>query len=206
MSGGAKNDEYTKFVILCAPRSGSTLLHTYLNSHHQILSHGEIIRRKVKRGEELHSIYEYVFIPQAKKIKAVGLKIFYDYEGLEVFKEAYHEVLQDTSVKIIHLIRQDKRKQLTSLRKARKSGVWSSVLKNEEEFNVEISEREFEEFKQQQTQQIAQARQQIAGHQVTEITYENLVENPKDVLTHVQEFIGVEPKPLFTLLRKQGSA
>lgn len=168
ISGGSKNDEYTKFVILCAPRSGSTLLHTYLNSHHQILSHGEIIRRKVKRGEELHSIYEYVFIPQAKKIKAVGLKIFYDYEGLEVFKEAYQEMLADQSIKIVHLIRLDKRKQLTSLRKAKKSGVWSTVLKNEEEFDVEITEREFKEFEQQQAQQIEQAREQIAGHEVAD--------------------------------------
>ncbi|NES73345.1 MAG: sulfotransferase, partial [Okeania sp. SIO2D1] len=36
----------TKFIITCAPRTGSTMLRMMLNSHPEIACHGEVIALK----------------------------------------------------------------------------------------------------------------------------------------------------------------
>jgi len=200
----SKGEDFTRFVIVCAPRSGSTMLHTYLNSHSQILSHGEIIRRRIEQGEDVISIKEFAFSPQSKKIKAVGLKLFYEHMDQKGFKVAFDEVLDDDEIKVIHLQRRDKRKQFLSLRKAEKSGAWSSTLKQKEEVEVSITEQEYVDYEKEQQQLVDRVRERFAGHEVIEVSYEELVKDPKHELERIQQFIEVEPKKLFTLLQKQG--
>ncbi|MTI22357.1 hypothetical protein E1176_15095 [Fulvivirga sp. RKSG066] len=202
----SRSEEFTKFAIVCAPRSGSTMLHTYLNSHSAILSHGEIIRRKVEAEEELLSIDEFAFSPQSKKIKAVGLKLFYEYMYKDKFKVAFDEVVEDKTIKIIHLTRDDKKKQLTSLRRAEKSGAWSSVLKSTEEpIKIILSEEDLSSYEKEQKEMIDIIHEKFKEHTVLQMTYENLVSDPKAELDKIQQFINVEPQQLFTLLQKQGA-
>jgi len=200
----SKNAKFTKFAIICAPRSGSTMLHTYLNSHPQILSHGELIRRKLERGETNISLYEHIFVPVTKKIKAVGVKLFYEYEEKEGYKKSFGEILEDNEVKIVHLMRKDFRRQYDSLKRARQTGVWSSTLKNLEPDEVEVHESEYEQHEQMQKMHITRFKKRLSSHQMIEVYYEDLTSNPKKLLKAIQEFLGVEPRQLFTLLEKQG--
>lgn len=199
----SKGEDYTKFAIICAPRSGSTMLHTYLNSHPAILSHGEIIRIKLEQGVKEVSTREYIFMPISKRIKAVGVKLFYEYEGKEGYDLPFREVLSDESIKVIHLIRKDLRKQYESLKRARDSGVWSSTLKPKEQQPIEIPEEEYKQHEQMQTMVIKSITDRLRGHDIFETTYEELTDDPKNVLNKVQKFLGVEPRPLYTLLQKQ---
>lgn len=201
----SKSEDYTRFAIVCAPRSGSTMLHTYLNSHSAILSHGEIIRIKLEQGIDHVSIDEYVFMPISKSIKAVGLKLFYEYQDKKGYDRAFNEVLEDDSIQVIHLKRRDLRKQYLSLKKAEKTGVWSSTLRqNKEEVQVEISDGEYQQYEESQNALIEAIQNRLKKHQVIEVFYEDLVDDPKAVLEDIQDFLKVEKKPLFTLLQKQG--
>lgn len=180
------------------------MLHTYLNSHPAILSHGEIIRIKLEQGVKEVSTREYIFMPISKRIQAVGVKLFYEYEGKEGYDLPFQEVLSDESIKVIHLIRKDLRKQYASLKRARSSGVWSSTLKPTDEQPIEIPEEEYQQHEQMQKMVIKSITNRLNGHDIIEITYEELTDNPKEVLNKIQNFLGVEPKLLFTLLQKQG--
>jgi len=201
--GLSQSSDFTRFAIICSPRSGSTLLHTYLNSHINILSHGEIIRRKVEKGEKLLSIDEFAFSPHSKSIQAVGLKLFYEYQHKPDYSIPFEEVVKDKRIKIIHLVRNDKKGQLTSLRKAEESGVWSSTFKGEGDVDVSITEEEFTKYIQQEEEYQKEFNETFEHHNVLEITYEELIAHPRDMLKEVQEFLNVIPKQLFTLLEKQ---
>ena len=115
-----KGRHFTKFVIVCAPRSGSTWLHTLLNSHAQIFSYGEILREtcEVNPQKQLPSLEELVFYPHHASIQAVGLKVFYEYKTNEPFRRSFQDIAADPSVCIIHLIREDKAAQFKSLKQA----------------------------------------------------------------------------------------
>lgn len=69
----SKNN-YIRFAIICAPRSGSNWLHTLLNSHHNIISYGEILRKTHVNNptQKLPTLNELVFYPHHPSIKAVG--------------------------------------------------------------------------------------------------------------------------------------
>lgn len=181
------------------------MLHTYLNSHSEILSHGEIIRIKLEQGVEEVSIEEYVYMPMSKTIKAVGLKLFYEYQNMDGYNAVFEEVLDDSDINVIHLMRKDLRKQYASLQKAEKTGVWSSTLKKKNEDNVvNISDDDFKEYEDEQKAIIQSVQERLKNHQVIEVYYEDLVDDPKVVLDNIQDFIKVDKKPLFTLLQKQG--
>ncbi len=181
------------------------MLHTYLNSHSEILSHGEIIRIKLEQGVEEVSIEEYVYMPMSKTIKAVGLKLFYEYQDKKGYNQVFEEVMGDTNINIIHLMRKDMRKQLESLKKAEKTGIWSSTLKeNKEDEGVNIPDIEFKEYEDNQKAIMQSVKERLKNHQVIEVYYEDLVDDPKVVLDNIQDFIKVDKKPLFTLLQKQG--
>src|SRR5688572_9500988 len=77
----SKGHHYTSFVILCEPRTGSTLLHTFLNFHPNIRSYGEILRELVEKNNNLNLnvLNANIFKPHAKHLQAVGLKLFYFY-------------------------------------------------------------------------------------------------------------------------------
>lgn len=202
----SKGEDYTRFAIICAPRSGSTMLHTYLNSHSEILSHGEIIRIKLEQGEEHVSIDEFVYMPMSKTIKAVGLKLFYEYQHKKGYDQVFEEVLSDNNINIIHLKRKDLRKQYSSLKKAEKTGIWSSTLRqNKEDERMDIPDNEYKEYEDRQKEMIQSIQNRLQNHRVMEVYYEDLVDDPKHVLDQIQDFIKVRKKPLFTLLQKQGS-
>ena len=67
-----QTSNYTPFIILCQPWSGSTLLHTYLNSNPEIKSYGEILQEAIKKNTHaLHeaNIRDLVFDPHSPTIK-----------------------------------------------------------------------------------------------------------------------------------------
>ena len=88
---------FTKFAIVCTPRSGSTWLHTLLNSHTHIISYGEILREKLEANpnQQLPSLEELIFHPHHTTIQAVGLKVFYEYQTATPFQKSFQEIVDD---------------------------------------------------------------------------------------------------------------
>jgi hypothetical protein len=200
-----KSYSYTAFVILCDPRSGSTLLHTYLNSHPHILSYGEILRDYAIRAATKNPVSDVVFTSHAPPIAAVGLKLFHDYFTNPAYRPWVDEIIQRVNIKVIHLTRKDLLLQYVSLKIAEKTNVWSSGNVSHERQQISIDGDDYLHYVQGYQHNQYLASEKFKNHVMLEIAYEDLTENPQKTLSRVQEFLNVKPRNLFTLLKKQNT-
>lgn len=207
--GVSKSKNYTPFVILSEPRSGSTMLHTYLNSHPQIKSYGEVLREHVEANgiatETIPYIESLAFKPHTRALKAIGLKLFYEYYEDPRYSKSFNYVVNRKAVKILYLIRRDILKVYVSLKIAQKTNVWSSVKSagNEPRPQITIDHNDYIRFREEHLRHRRLFVTLLKGHPLLEVAYEDLVENPQPVLKSIQQFLGVKPKTLFTLLKQQ---
>jgi LPS sulfotransferase NodH len=206
----SKTLSYSPFVILSEPRSGSTLLHTYLNSHTQVKSYGEVLRENLVDAPHLplteSSVSQLVFKPHTPALKAIGLKIFYEYYDDPLYAAAFQHIVQRKDVKIIHLVRQDLLKVYASLQVARKTNIWSSTKSNAaEKVKVLIDVDDFKRFVLQHRTHQEKFASLFKDHSCIKISYEELVGKPEATLEMVQQFLGVPARKLFSLLKKQNS-
>ncbi|MGR9098971.1 MAG: sulfotransferase [Gammaproteobacteria bacterium] len=84
---------YHKYLVLGNGRTGTTLLHTLLNSHPQIVSHGEVLHLLVRHKNKLYGdlqalihhpigyFNENIYGDFPDRIKAVGFKLIYKQIG-----------------------------------------------------------------------------------------------------------------------------
>lgn len=194
-----KTKEYQKFVILCAARSGSTWLHTLLNSHPNVHSQGEIIREN-HHGRKL-PFTSIAFNPCPRLLQAVGLKVFYDDP---LYKVALEAILADPTIKIVLLRRKTKLAQFVSNELARSTAEWTR--KNlDSNATIAIDSADFYSFKAQEQATLTELERRLRTHQVHPIAYEDLVQKKDEVLLDLQRFLGVAPRTLSSLLEKQGA-
>lgn len=195
----AKNSNYQKFIILTAPRSGSTLLHTYLNSHPQIHSLGEIPWRDQEKG-----IQKNYFSPLPNLIKTSGMKVFYQFCDQEPYRELYHKILAEEEMKVIHLERGNYLEQYISLKQAWEKRNWSqSNPSSSGNHQITLVKEDFEVFKNQQENEKKKCLTDFQDHALIHISYDELIQLPTDTLLKVQHFLGVRPRKLISLLQKQ---
>lgn len=182
------------FVILCQPRTGSTLLHTYLNSHPNIMSYGEDVRS----GNKQVMLKKF-----PKSIKAVGFKLFYEDLEQNIFKK----IITKTNIKIVHLVRQDLLRQFISLKRAQKTEVWSQEkeFKGADGTAIKIDIQEFKSFEQNSIQQRQQMLSLFEQHEMLQVSYEDLCLRPEEILDGIQHFLNAKPRKLFSLLKKQNT-
>jgi LPS sulfotransferase NodH len=206
-STGKKTDHYKPFIILCEPRTGSTLLHTYLNFHPSILSYGEILREQIEKNHNgcLLKLQEDIFKPHASHISTVGLKLFYYYYDHPAYSNIFKQIIERKDIKVIHLQRQDVFKLFVSLKVAQKSNVWSVVKKDERKQKVWIDPDEFKAFAETYVQRQRFFDNLFQEHLVHKVIYENMVEHSTVELDRIQKFLGVKPRTLLSLLQKQTS-
>ena len=200
----AKRNDYTAFALLCEPRSGSTLLHTYLNAHTQVLSYGEVLRMEREKGNKTNTLVsDLVFRPHARQIKAVGLKLFYEYVDHLDYRDSFVQIVQRKDVKIIHLVRNNLLELYVSLKTAEQTNVWSTTQPSGKSIPIQVDVNDYQKFVSLHRQHQAHFIELFTDHAVLTVTYEALAEYPQQTLLTVQKFLGVEPQNLFTLLTKQ---
>ena len=193
---------YEKFVIICSARTGSTLLHTYLNSHPHIFSQGEVLRERQSKQRSIN-LENHIFRPQGSNIRAVGLKYFLDYIEDARFSNQYAEILADPSIKIIVLSREQARAQLKSLKLAKANQEWS-FAGHKSKPSIALEQAELTTYISKLDRQYAQVKSDLQQHQIFSMTYEQLTIEPTKTLTAVQVFLNVTPRKLYSVLRKQG--
>ena len=205
----SKSKNYTPFVILSEPRSGSTMLHTYLNSHPQIKSYGEVLRENVEANSITSEMFPYIeslaFKPHTPALKAVGLKLFYEYYEDPRYSKSFNHVVKRKDIKILYLIRRDILKVYVSLKIAQKTNVWSSVKSASQEARpkITIDRNDYIQFREEHLRHRRLFITLLKDHPLLEVAYEDLVENPQPILKSIQQFLDVKPKTLFTLLKQQ---
>lgn len=204
-----KRAHYPKFLITGLARTGTTLLHTYLNSHPQIQSSGEHDMERVRK--ELTCVgnqEKIIFPPYASHIRIGGAKILLPHEQNQSKLIILDEILQaEPSLKIIFLTRENTLRWLLSLQIAQKSNQWSqtnfqkkSALRHKQiNLPVHLLPSRLEEI----SQLTEVYRQRFNRENTLEINYEPFSLNPQPFLRNIQDFLGVRPATLHTLLQKQ---
>ena len=199
-----KGYQYRKFLIVGLPRSGTTLLHTYLNNHPDIWSHGETDITTFQDPEQIKNL----FSPYPANIKAVGAKILLPAGGnFEV--ERIIKDLDDSEhpPNYIFLYRENLLRWYISLKIAERTHQWS-VSDNQKAIPLHLKQIEvdtknlIQDFNQAQ-QNIVCYKKLFHKRREMVISYEELVHNPEVKLLEVQEFLGVHPVKLKSLLKKQ---
>jgi LPS sulfotransferase NodH len=199
------HSEYTRFVILCHPRTGSTLLHTYLNSHWNVISYGNLVgmdfkQRVLEKGQTVDSfLYTETDHPYPSFIKAAGFKFFYQYSEFD-WSRFMLEFLHNHDYKVIHLRRRDHFRTAISYLLAKQTSAWSSGQVHEpvtlDAYEVIKAMKALGEYE-NQFFQIAKDFNNI------EVLYEELAEEPDKVLAAIQSFLNVPHRRLISVLKKQ---
>lgn len=193
---------FTRFVIVCEGRTGSTLLHTYLNSHQQVLSYGDILNR-IEVNEE--SLNTRIYCNHPSNLKAVGFKLFYGDHQYTNRNTLFQQIIDDKNIRIIHLKRKNSMKMFVSLKLAERSGEWTkgSARSNSHQELLEIEIEELNQFIESYEQNKELFNQMFTQHSVLEVNYEELVDKPKGCLGEIQKFLQVPEINLISALQKQ---
>ena len=195
----SKQHDYQKFILLSSPRCGSTLLHTYLNANPQIHSLGE----EPWRDAEWKISRDY-FPAYPKLIRSSGFKVFYLFQNVAPYRSLYQKLTATQNLKVIHLSRENLLEQYLSFKQAWQHRTWSqSGPKQPDQPMIKLEKDEFEAFKNEQQRQKTQCLMDFSQQDICPITYEDLTEQPDKTLRLVQEFLGVKPRRLVSLLEKQ---
>lgn len=189
---------YQRFIILSAPRSGSTLLHTYLNSSINVHSLGEQPWRDLEKGIQINYFNTYPHI-----IHAVGFKVFYQFSEDAPYNGLYRQLVEKKDLLVIHLVRENTLEQYISEKLAWQKREWTlKEAASMEKINLDL--QDFEAFSAQYKAQQSQCLEDFKNHQLFTLSYESLIEDTHPVLEQVQDFLEVPKKKLFTVLKKQG--
>ena len=198
-----------KFIILAAPRTGSTLLGLSLNQHpHLTCIHEPMHTRKDIREQAVKNLIKSCENPQD------WMNEFYQLEGNVGFKQIYFndksqidsqivfDYLKQHQIKIIHLIRENILDSYVSLRMAIKTGVWRM---DQDEWNdiprqVYIQPQECKKY----FQEVEEMQEKIRSlpNEKMEITYHELTTEYEKTLNQCFDFLEVEQMKINQPLNK----
>jgi LPS sulfotransferase NodH len=196
--------DYQKFVIVSSGRSGSNFLVSLLHSHENIETYGELFR--FLNGDTSQKRWNEIFGYKKKDIKIAGFKLFYYHPFDQENAEVWDIIRSDKSLRIIHLVRENRVKVYVSLMVANKTGKWrnkSGKAKSLEEKRVSLDPEEFIKWAEQKEKYEMETRTMFKDHPFREISYENLVKDRESVFDELLSFLDVSKMKLESALRKQ---
>lgn len=210
-----KHHQYVTFVILCHPRTGSTLLHTLLNSHLRVLSLGETIMNDFVIASSKESIEDERVVHRAAQkeysrlIRAVGCKLFYRHGSGMLGERLLRLLTQKKAVKIIHLYRENILRTVVSFeiaKKTKQSTFWQSRQYIAfEQKKVRIEPTQCIAMMSDIQDQFEKHQKIIQNLSTLLVSYESLLTDYNNTTVAIQKFIGVKPTSLRSLLRKQNA-
>ncbi len=216
-----KQTPYQKFIVLTAPRSGSNYLSYLLHDHPQIMSIGEVycpdtIWGQPGKTEINHNPFlkvfrdvfpvaflkDVVFCKYPDNIKAVGFRFFYHHA--EHYQSVLQHLLSLNDLKIIHLKRMNLLDALISLRLAAKTQIWSSSRQPKRKLTqVKISYDECSEYFEKISVSREKFLEQFTGFPILDVSYEKIVDSPREETKKVLRFLNVPQRNLNCSLKKQ---
>jgi len=198
---------FKRFIILTRSRSGSNLLSSFLNSHRQIYTRGEIFWNL--NGRDWKRVLADEFAKEPTYIKARGFKIFYYHPQDDPDCELWDHLKSMEDLHVIHLRRENLLRVLTSRKIAGASDVWAThqatagsdgkPVDKRVRFSIEELETAFQETRDWEQM----ARERFSENPFLEISYEDLVAERQVTVARVAEFLDVDRFDAETTLRKQ---
>lgn len=208
-----------RFVIICAARTGSTMLRTMLNGHPQILCHGEVfagqifgyvhadlradtvLARKLRRLRRSDPVrYFEHFVYRSDRKEAVGAKLLYSVFDSHQFAPATSRLIDDTDVRVIHLTRRNHVARIVSKQRVNLTGI-STLRAADRTSELPVLPRVTLTYDQlvrevADTQHAEQRlRKRFSDHPVFELAYEDIHPDAQCVMD-LQCFLDVAPVPL----------
>jgi LPS sulfotransferase NodH len=208
-------DSITKFVIVCAERTGSNLLADMLATHPDLMVGGELFNRDfvdtglitwpdrkvaenrdviaLRRSDPSMFLARLFESAQNRKRHGVGFKLMY-YHGDE-YRDVRDALVADETVRVIHMKRRNLLRRLLSERRAAATGVWW-VAQGERapkqptidlDFLTLMFNVEHIEAKQDEYDR------RFEGHEVLEVFYEDFASDPHGTANRALEFLGLPP-------------
>jgi len=184
----------TPFLIVSAPRSGSTWLQTMISQHPDVHCLEEVFGRGPRNAPLLRAMEDPVAFLAAEVYSsprlAAGFKLL-TYQGWERRELPAREYLRNMPVRFIEPVRRnvvrrelsDLAAQTTNRYHARRAGERTTIV-------LDPDPREFLARVKQKEQAVERERQFFAGNERLTVIYESLDETG---LAPVWEFLGVRP-------------
>lgn len=219
-----KGKNYSKFILLCHPRSGSSLIKSTIQKHPDCVFFGEIfhtsrIRIKIppkfehfegllvilRNMRPIQFLNRYIFQGYSNSINAVGFKLFPEQVTSNKVYQLYDWLESNADVKVILLYRKNLLKYLTSLEIAKKRKKFYINKPTDRSIaTISLSKEYCEKRFSRRDEYLRTVRDKIKNHQCLELQYEDLLEDSNESIKEIQQFIGLEVKELeVTLLRQE---
>lgn len=209
--------ENTRFVVLTSGRSGSNFLASLMKSHRRIVQHGEIFGEFQLQSSEVRSNINRVGVTSYLDHRlermaweaATGVKILYgnlepsygDEWGIPGNDALSGHIASDPSLRVIHLVREDKLAMLVSARLASKTQTWLKGNYGGQSVTLPPDwVRSRFEWLETWENWVATA---IPPSRVLQTTYEALVAQNSTEVDRVFESLGVPPAKVTSPLKKQ---
>jgi len=216
-----------KFVIICAARSGSTMLRHLLDDHPKINCEGEVFvtrgvirffsldRRGFRLSQDYHNyqtlfkslntsalLDKHILSVDDKNIQSVGFKFKTDEFFLPAFSEISSYIERDESLKIIHLKRKDLLAQYISYLNVHRNSGPTALFDPEQSKSkydkLLVDILHLERYLEVQLFREKEIRVRLGNHSILETWYKDIIDAATNTLDHIQEFLGVPTRSLNT--------
>src|SRR6056297_298706 len=192
----------TRFLIVAPARSGSTVLRTTLNSHPEIVCHGEVLGRNRilgfvrgpdslagedlyrKRGESVIEFLQSEIYESPAGARASGFKALYYHFGELQFAEAIDHLVSSVDIKVVFLWRND-------LVKRALSEIQHRMMAAANEKPRAASEAQVEQDCRNQLTCVSWLQKLFSRHDCIRVSYEELVADQKRILDEICDFLDV---------------
>lgn len=199
--------DYTRFITIGSPRTGSTLLMRSLNNHSRVIGFGEIVKdidrypghyhefghsEALFQRDPAHFLQTKVFRKYPPSVGAVGFKIFYHHapRDTEWGRAVWACLLDLPDLRVLHLKRRNLLKTFLSRKQAGMTGEYIKYSDAGRAVTLDPDEALafFEE-----TRAAEQAYDAMfGGHPRFEIIYEDLTGAYGTTMRGIQSFLGVD--------------
>ena len=190
-----------RFVVLCQPRTGSTLLNAAIRQHPDIEMHGEILNHRYPHRLPQDGYQRLRAALSISTHPAVGcnLHAFQPdrvWDGWRRWESVWQALADDRSIKVVHLQRRDTLAQMASWKIAHLLNRWGRQDDIIDRPTVEISPDEYRWFRDWNRSVMEWRLSHLREHQILPITYESMCSDWEPTLAKIQAFIGVRCLPL----------
>ena len=215
----------TRFIIVCAERTGSTMLSFLLDSHRDCQTAGELFNPKViesgqvpglpvteqshldsLRKTDIPAFINEVFEGNERRgYKAVGFKLMYGHGTAN--SQILDFLVQDKSIRVIHLRRRNMLHRFVSKEQATQTGIWAQRVGTKKipmpqvDLNFSNMIMDFMRVEERDSR----FTELFSGHNVLNLFYEDLAVAPVEVGRRAVRFLGLsEDEPLTVGHQKTG--
>jgi LPS sulfotransferase NodH len=225
-------EDYRRFVVLAAYRTGSNFLLSLLRSHPSVVCFSEVFAPpKIYWGDGIHGrsgsssallrlrgedprafLERAVFRRHRREVRAVGFKMMYTHVEKDHRYPGIGKLFDEMpGLRFIHLRRRNLLKVLVSSKVATATGAMASRDEAaarrllEELPRIRLSVAECREHFERLWSWGESWKERLSGRETREVFYEDLSADPQGVVDGLQEFLGVPNRTVRTPLVKQGS-